>query len=445
MRFFTKTLIIVVSFLLLSLAGITKPQPANAQAGTQCCDVGQTSGDTCFLPDFSVGYCSSLRGPNDPVCESSFSCRPNPNPGTNCCAPGKTAGGSCLTSNGTPGTCSSLGGNNCQSQLTCNALPDCCPANQLGQSCQTSTGESGTCLESSNPLAACRQMCVTDNAPAGTFRCRCQQGAGGIDCSVEINSCGAGSAPDTAICRFYPTGQNPPCSSIPGSCNLSCSSNRPGLGEHGDSCTNNSECAAGLECADYNTDHGTCAYAGGSRFLGESCLFSQECAPDPDPNFSADCMAEGGRTCAMAGLPDTCTCSTEQNDTPREEEDGEVEKFRLCTQLPGDENDGASPRGKCSGCLGSDSIWTSLGCFPKGRTPLITTLVRVGLSLAGGIALLSILTAAFMFSTSSGNQQKVSDARDLMTSAIIGLLFIIFSVTILQFIGGTVLRIPGFG
>ena len=72
-------------------------------------------------------------------------------------------------------------------------------------------------------------------------------------------------------------------------------------------------------------------------------------------------------------------------------------------------------------------------------------LIRLGLSIGGGIGLLMILGAGFIFSTSQGDPKRVGDAKDLMTAAVTGLLFIIFSVTILQFIGFSVLQIPGFG
>ena len=46
---------------------------------------------------------------------------------------------------------------------------------------------------------------------------------------------------------------------------------------------------------------------------------------------------------------------------------------------------------------------------------------------------------------SQGNPEQVKGAREQLTAAIIGLLFIIFSLVILQVIGFNILRIPGFG
>lgn len=93
-------------------------------------------------------------------------------------------------------------------------------------------------------------------------------------------------------------------------------------------------------------------------------------------------------------------------------------------------------------------IYTAVGCISADATAeggMVTTLVRIGIGLAGGVALLMILAGSFMFTTSQGDPKRANEAKELITSAVMGILFIIFSVTILQFIGVTVLHIPGFG
>lgn len=114
----------------------------------------------------------------------------------------------------------------------------------------------------------------------------------------------------------------------------------------------------------------------------------------------------------------------------------------LCNQIPE-----APRREKCVACQarGSGAIWTAVGCIPANATAIVQNVVKVGLGIAGGVALLMILAAGFMFSTSQGDPKRTGEARELITSAVIGLLFIIFSITILQFIGVTVFRLPGFG
>ncbi|MBW7955147.1 hypothetical protein H3C66_00270 [Patescibacteria group bacterium] len=90
-------------------------------------------------------------------------------------------------------------------------------------------------------------------------------------------------------------------------------------------------------------------------------------------------------------------------------------------------------------------IYTAVGCIGADSESIITRLVRIGLGIAGGLALLMILAGAFMFSTSQGEPKRASEAKELITSAVLGLIFIIFSVTLLQFIGVTILQLPGFG
>lgn len=123
--------------------------------------------------------------------------------------------------------------------------------------------------------------------------------------------------------------------------------------------------------------------------------------------------------------------------------DTEVYPFELCRQIPDSQ---VEAKGKCEICLGNDGVWTAIGCVDTSSTEgIVGKLMTVGMNIAGGIALLMILAAAFMFSTSEGEPKRTSEAKEILTSAIIGLIFIIFSVTILQFIGVNILHIPGFG
>ena len=47
--------------------------------------------------------------------------------------------------------------------------------------------------------------------------------------------------------------------------------------------------------------------------------------------------------------------------------------------------------------------------------------------------------------TSQGDPEKVKNARDQLTAAIVGLLFIIFSLALLELITRDILGLPGFG
>jgi uncharacterized membrane protein YqhA len=67
------------------------------------------------------------------------------------------------------------------------------------------------------------------------------------------------------------------------------------------------------------------------------------------------------------------------------------------------------------------------------------------LGISGGIALILIIISGYKFMVSQGNPEATKAATEQLTSAIIGLLFIIFSFVILQIVGVNILRIPGFG
>lgn len=128
--------------------------------------------------------------------------------------------------------------------------------------------------------------------------------------------------------------------------------------------------------------------------------------------------------------------------------------FILCDQLP----EGSEAKSKCEQCAsggggaasgtGDDSrkgVWTAIGCINREPGAIAARFIQLGLSIGGGIALLSILAAAFLYSTSQGDAAKTGQAKELATAALAGLIFMIFSVTILQFIGYSVFQLPGFG
>jgi len=99
----------------------------------------------------------------------------------------------------------------------------------------------------------------------------------------------------------------------------------------------------------------------------------------------------------------------------------------------------------CTSCLQAGGVWTGVGCIYANIKDFIQkTLLSWGIGLAGGLALLCIIYAAFMMQSSQGNPEKLKKAQELITSCIMGLMLIIFSVFILRLIGVNILRIPGF-
>lgn len=75
----------------------------------------------------------------------------------------------------------------------------------------------------------------------------------------------------------------------------------------------------------------------------------------------------------------------------------------------------------------------------------IADIFTILLSISGMITILVLLQAGYTLMNSGGNKEKVAAAREQITSAVVGLIFLILSTAILEFIGVNVLRIPGFG
>ncbi|PIP74934.1 MAG: hypothetical protein CO135_00330 [Candidatus Levybacteria bacterium CG_4_9_14_3_um_filter_35_16] len=94
---------------------------------------------------------------------------------------------------------------------------------------------------------------------------------------------------------------------------------------------------------------------------------------------------------------------------------------------------------------GTFSCLTGFG-IPISTNPqdFVKAIFQIILSISGGIALLLVIFSGYRMVMSRGNPEKIQEARDRLTSAIVGLLFIIFSLVILQIIGVDILHIPQF-
>ncbi len=95
--------------------------------------------------------------------------------------------------------------------------------------------------------------------------------------------------------------------------------------------------------------------------------------------------------------------------------------------------------------LQGDCIDSAIGCLPLSDTEsFISFMLRWGIGIAGGVALLLIVYSAVQIMTAGGDPAKIQAGKELLTAAIAGFLFLLLSVFILQFVGVEILQIPGF-
>lgn len=110
------------------------------------------------------------------------------------------------------------------------------------------------------------------------------------------------------------------------------------------------------------------------------------------------------------------------------------------------------PRTSSSNTVGCDDdinkgINTAIGCIPiTDQNALVGFILRWAIGVGGGIAFILILVAGFQIMTSRGDPKRLQAGQELLTSAIGGLILLIFSVFILKFIGIDILQLgPTFG
>ncbi len=91
-----------------------------------------------------------------------------------------------------------------------------------------------------------------------------------------------------------------------------------------------------------------------------------------------------------------------------------------------------------------DGILTAIGCVPTQPKAFVEGVLKFVTFFSGGLALLLMILGALQMITAEGNPENINAAREKFYSAIIGLLFIVFAVLLLQVIGVDILGLPGF-
>jgi hypothetical protein len=94
--------------------------------------------------------------------------------------------------------------------------------------------------------------------------------------------------------------------------------------------------------------------------------------------------------------------------------------------------------GKCA------KVDTAIGALCTDEKCFMESIFILLLSLSGGISVLVMIYAGYLYMVSRGNPEQLQRAREMIISAIVGLLFIVFSFIIMETITGDILRLPGF-
>lgn len=91
-----------------------------------------------------------------------------------------------------------------------------------------------------------------------------------------------------------------------------------------------------------------------------------------------------------------------------------------------------------------DTVSTAVGSIPTDPAKFIRTIFTILLSMSGGWAVYLIITAGYMLMFSQGDAEGVKEAREKITSAVVGLIFMLLSLVVLRVIGVDIFALPTF-
>jgi hypothetical protein len=193
--------------------------------------------------------------------------------------------------------------------------------------------------------------------------------------------------------------------------------------------TRSIECGVGEYC-DANTE--TCLAEGTTTSITpstDSCgQIGQACCENPSraPRF----YCKNGQPQMETGRSQTCVC---------------IAASKPKVSAPSTPSTSSTtPNSSDPTCdiKGKKGIETAIGCIPiEDTNSLLGFILKWAIGIGGGIAFLLILVAGFQIMTSTGDPKRLQAGKELLTSAIAGLILLIFSVFILRIIGVDILGI----
>jgi len=131
----------------------------------------------------------------------------------------------------------------------------------------------------------------------------------------------------------------------------------------------------------------------------------------------------------------SCTCVDQKTD-----ENNVVTKMCKKYLMEPDNQDIQKERLSCVHCAQNLGYWSSFGCIPLSLGDLISKVIlNVGIGLGGFVSILCVTLNAIRLQLSRGDSSKIQSVRENMTSCILGLVLILFSVFILRIVDITIL------
>jgi len=178
---------------------------------------------------------------------------------------------------------------------------------------------------------------------------------------------------------------------------------------------------------------------------GSPCFGPADCGSDTGGVFINKCTkCYISETMSFCGIPSEETLSFSE---------------AKCGSLCSDNSGCSNAKDGCNTCVFTgSSMQRACGPNPQERmaesiknmpgTPnlgeQINKIVNYSTGIGGVIAFILIVIGGFQIILSAGNPERVKAGKEMITSAIAGLLLIIFAVFILKLIGVDILKIPGF-
>jgi hypothetical protein len=98
-----------------------------------------------------------------------------------------------------------------------------------------------------------------------------------------------------------------------------------------------------------------------------------------------------------------------------------------------------------SGPVNEKRYYTLIGCVDTEAGPFVQKILGIVFGIAGGLAFMSVLYGSATVLMSKGDPENIQNGKEIITSSLIGILLIVFSVFLLKIVGVDILKLPGMG